>query len=539
MSSRPPVPSLAALVPPASPPTLSPAPGEIRVDTVEASDRLLVVVARAVRPFAACPGCGQPSGRVHSRYTRTLADLPWQGIAVRLRLHTRRFFCDAPRCPRRIFAERLPATAASYARQTTRLDATLQLIAAALGGAAGARLAAALGMHTAGRTLLSHLRHAPAPDPPTPRVLGVDDFAWRRGYRWGTVLVDLERHRVVDLLPDRSAATFAAWLVAHPGVEVVSRDRGGPYADAVRMAAPDAVQVADRFHLVSNMRAALERAVVRHAAAVQATAQVRVAARDAAAEHRRTTRRALYDQAVALRDAGVSHVEICERLNLGRGTVRTWLAAGVFPERASPSRGPRGPTRLAPYVEHLTTRIAAGERDVAILVAEIRARGYAGSTQAAQHVVRRLAHQAAATPAEPDQEGTARTRKGPSPRQVSWLLFHRDADLAAADRTFVADLCARCGPLAEARRLAHDFRRLLAERDGPAFLPWLTAAHVSEFRGFVRGLRYDFEAVYAGITRPWSQGQVEGQVHRLKLVKRSMYGRAGFTLLRQRMLAAA
>ncbi|GJG89431.1 transposase [Gemmatimonadetes bacterium T265] len=539
MSSRPPVPSLAALVPPASPPTLSPAPDEIRVDAVEASDRLLVVVARAVRASATCPGCARPSRRVHSRYTRTLADLPWQGIAVRLRLQTRRFFCDVPGCPRRIFAERLPATAASYARQTTRLDTTLQLIAAALGGAAGARLATALGMHTAGRTLLSHLRHAPAPDPPAPRVLGVDDFAWRRGHRWGTVLVDLERHRVIDLLPDRSAATFAAWLTAHPGVEVVSRDRGGPYADAVRTAAPDAVQVADRFHLVSNVRAALERAVVRHAAAVQATAHVRVAARDTAAEGRRAARRALYDQVVALRDAGVSHVEICEQLNLGRGTVRTWLAAGAFPERASPSRGPRVPTRLAPHVEHLTTRYAAGERDVATLVAELRTRGYTGSTQAVQRFVRRLAHSQAVASPGPAGEEKARTGKGPSPRQVSWLLFHRDADLATADRTFVADLCARCGPLAQARRLAHDFRRMLAERDGPAFLPWLTAAHASELRGFVCGLRYDFEAVYAGITRPWSQGQVEGQVHRLKLVKRSMYGRAGFALLKHRMLAAA
>lgn len=530
MSSRQPLPPLAAVVPPASPPTLSPAPGEIRVDGIEAGEHVLVVAAHAGRPYAVCPLCGRRSRRVHSRYTRTVADLPWQGVAVRLRLHVRRFFCDAPACPRRIFAERLPATAAYYARQTVRLDATLDLIASALGGAAGARLATALGMHTAGRTLLTHLRHAPAPDPPTPRVLGVDDFAWRRGRRWGTVLVDLERHRVVDLLPDRSAATFATWLRAHPGVEVVSRDRGGPYADAVRAAAPTAVQVADRFHLVSNVRAALEGAVVRHAAAVQATARVRVAARDAAAEGRREARRALYEQAVALRDAGVAHVEICERLNLGRGTVRTWLAAGAFPERGAPARGPRLPTRLAPYVDHLTARCAAGEYDAATLVAEIRARGYAGSTLAAKRLVSRLARTDLPSP------GSA--GKAPSSRQVSWLLFHRDAELAVADRAFVADLCARCPPLADARRLAHEFRAMLDGRRAAAFLPWLAAASASELRGFVRGLRYDFEAVYAGIALPWSNGQVEGQVHRLKLVKRSMYGRAGFSLLRRRMLAA-
>lgn len=546
MSSRPLLPPLAAVAPRASAATLSPAPGEVRIDTIEASDRLLTVIASAIRPAAACPVCGAESRRVHSRYERTLADLPWQGVAVRMRLRTRRFFCDAPRCARQVFAERLPGTVASYARQTVRLEATLQLIAAALGGAAGERLATALGMHTAGSTLLAHLRHASAPDPPAPRVLGVDDFAWRRGRRYGTLLVDLERHRVVDVLPDRSAATFAAWLKGHPDVEIVSRDRGGPYAEAVREGAPGAVQVADRFHLVANLRAALESSVVRHAADVQATGPVRVAARGTAVERRRAARLVLYEQAVALRDAGVPQLEICDRLNLGRGTVRTWLRAGSFPERASPSRGPRVPTHLAPHLEHLTARYAAGVHETATLVAELRGRGYRGSTQAVQRYVVRLAH--AARREDPgDTPPSASGRRDeppargklPSPRQVSWLLFAHDADLATADRALVAALCAGCAPLAEARRHAHEFRRMVSEHDTAAFLPWLTAARDGELRGFVRGLRYDFEAVYAGIALPWSQGQVEGQVHRLKLVKRSMYGRAGFPLLRRRMLAAA
>jgi transposase len=506
MVSRPPLPLLAGVLPPASTLTLSPAPDDLVVDAVAATPERIVVQARTIRSSASCPLCGRRSRRVHSRYVRRLADLPWQGIAVQLLLTTRRFVCEGTRRPRRIFTEPLPGIATRYARQTTRLDTTMRLIAAALGGSAGQRLAAALGMHAPGSTLLRHLRHAPAPDPPTPRVVGVDDFAWRRGRRYGTVLVDLERHRVIDVLPDRSAATFAAWLRAHPGIEIVSRDRGGPYAEAVRAAAPDAVQVADRFHLVSNLRAALEAAIVRHADVVRIVAGARPVAHDVAAARRRAARVALYAQVVALRDAGVPHVEICERLNLGHGTVRTWLRAGQFPERAAPTRGPRVPTKLALFVDVIRAQLAAGAVDGHQLVADLRARGYTGATHAVQRLVARLRREGVAANADGALDLPSRRvqTKTPSPRQVSWLLFTPDVALPAADRAFVAALVTACPPLADARAHTLAFRRLLAEHNVHGFLTWLARAHLSELRGFVRGLRYDFEAVYAAITLPWS-----------------------------------
>lgn len=356
MSPRPPFPPLAGLAVPAGAPTLVPAPGEVRVGAVEAEAGLLTIVAAACRPSAACPVCSRRSRRIQSRYVRTLADLPWRGVAVRAHLQVRRFVCAAPRCPRRIFCERLPGTTAPYARRTARPEATLQLLGQALGGAAGERLAAALGIRVAASTLIAHVRDAPAPDPPVPRVLGVDNFAWRRGRRYGTILVDLERHRVVDVLPDREAATFAGWLRAHPGVEIISRDRGGPYADAARTAAPDAVQVSDRFHLLANLRLAFERAVVRHGDALREAGHDAV---EGAAERRRAARPAPYEQIVALHAAGVPRIEVSERLNLGRGTVRSWLRAGQFPERAPPTGGPRVPAHLAPHLTHLSARYAA------------------------------------------------------------------------------------------------------------------------------------------------------------------------------------
>ncbi len=554
----------------------------LRLDQVFITETAITVTVTATQPDATCPLCAHVSTRVHSRYCRIIADLPWAGVPVHLHLHVRKFFCGNPLCRRAIFAERLPTIVASAARRTLRLAADQRQIGLDHGGEAGARTVVRLGMPTSPDTLLRLVRRAPTPAAGTPRVLGVDDWSWRKGRTYGTLLVDLEHHQPVDLLPERTAEALEQWLKAHPGVEIISRDRAGAYADGATRGAPAAIQVADRFHLVQNLREALQRLLDRHQSALQAASlPPPVPATHLHAIHpsidgtssesaalasspppsarpltrveqdravRRARRQARYEAVLALHDEGWSMRAIARLLHLSRETIARYIAAGTFPERARPR--PR-PSLLDPFLPYLCARWQAGCDNGMQLWREICDQGYTGSRALVARWVAR--HRGVLPPAPRPHPATRRRGRPPavtapqsdarpiSARRGAWLLVRWPDDLTAAEHTMLERLTTACGEVATAYPLAQAFRQMLHTGEPAALDSWLTAAEASavpELGSFVAGLRRDIDAVRAALSLPWSQGQVEGQVNRLKLIKRSMYGRANFDLLRQRVLAA-
>ena len=504
-------------------------------------DKISILTAPA-GAASSCPVCGRTSRRVHSRYTRSFADLPWQGLMVVIAVLTRRFRCATDRCPRRIFTERLPGIVGVGARRTFRLGDVQRHVGLALGGRAGARLAARLAMPLSGDTLLRMVRSGHDRAPVAPRVLGVDDWAWRRGQRYGTILRDLERRQVIDLLPDRQADSFARWLTERPEVEIISRDRGATYADGARRGAPGAVQVADRWHLLENCSRAFLAVIERRQRRLREAARVEAPAATSgsavagppppmtSAERLKWERwrreRLLYDRALRLAADGMPIKEIARTLKLARSTVRRWLRGGE-PELHRPRR-----SSLDPHRAFLERRWREGCRNGAQLWRELRATGFEGSLRVVAEWAAR--HRLTARAGRIASGFTAL-----SCRQVDRLLRTDVEDLTNPQCAYIERVLAIAPEIATARALAGRFADMVRQRLADDLDGWLDDAENSELRSFAAGLRQDNAAVRAALTTPWSNGQTEGQITKLKLLKRQMYGRAKLDLLRARLVQAA
>ena len=519
----------------------------------------------ATQALVHCPVCRFPTQRIHSHYTRTIADLPWAHVRVVLQLGVRKFFCANGRCTRRIFTERLPQLLAPWARRTQRLAHRLGVIALALGGAAGALLSQHLGMPTSRNTLLRLLRRLPLPVHATPTVLGVDDFALRKRQTYGTILVDQERHHPVALLPERTADTLAHWLREHPGVDVITRDRSSAYADGARQGAPAATQVADRFHLVQNLAEALTEvfttqqtalAAVNAAACQQpvplpdGTVAVPVPppatpprAQQQAAQ-RATQRQATYDAVWALHRQGWTVPAIAAQVGHSRHTIERYLRLPTWP--VPQHRSSYGRSVLNPYKAYLLERWNAGCRTAMQLFRELRPRGYTGSYRRVAAYASRLRQAQGVPPRRQGRRQTLPVVAEPAsppltPRRATWLVLRREAQRTEAEAQQLTQLHAQSPAVAEAIDLAQDFATLVRQRQPTQLDPWLQRAATSPLEGirrFAQGLYEDYDAVKAGVTLPWSNGPVEGHINRLKMLKRQMFGRAHLDLLGRRFVLA-
>ena len=430
-----------------------------------------------------CPICGHGSSRVHSRYHRTVSDLPWHGICVTFKIRVRRFFCDKSSCERRIFCERLEEVAAR-AHKTSRLEEALLAIALELGGRAGARLALELGIVAARDTLLKRIKGAPVPEIGKVRVLGVDDFAFKKGSTYGTILVDLERHRVVDLLPERSQESLVAWFESHSStemVEVATRDRSNIYREGLAKGVPGATQIADRWHLLHNLAQTLEEFLLqkgpalRNAATPEAPAEekgddafgsgpimpnrprnhdrkVEEAARK---RHERLVRQWKDIRRLYLAGADLRH--ICRQLGISARTVYRYKDLEEPPPRRTHGRRK---SVLDPYVPYLLERWSQGCRNGKRLFREIRQRGYQNSEETCARFIAQI-RRAEARGKLPSS--VPRARKGsiaglsPTSKNVAVLFMRREEKLSEEQKAYLRRLCEADGSLADAHRLTQDF----------------------------------------------------------------------------------
>ncbi|WP_077889190.1 ISL3 family transposase [Escherichia coli] len=464
------------------------------------------------RKTAQCPECFKRSDSVHSCRRRRLQHLPCSGQTLWLVFSVRHWYCRNPACSRKIFAESLAPFASSHQQSSQALQNLQRQLGLIAGGEAGKRAATAVGLRCSADTLLRRVINTPETKQSGAPHVGIDEWAWHRGHRYGTLIVNLDTHRPLVLLPGRDQRTLATWFRKYPEIQVVSRDRSGVYATAAREGAPQARQVADRWHLLKNIGDALERMMYRHIPLIRLIAselspkkspepELSVPAAllrrpERLKQQTRKKRHQRWTEVMALHNKGCSFREISRITGLSRVTVSRWVRSGTFPEMSTrpPKRG-----LLDPWREWLKEQRESGNYNASRIWREMVSR-----------VSRWL---------------------------MPWRIIRGEENYASR---FISLMCEKEPELKIAQQLVLEFYRILKNQNKSQLSSWFTRVHESgsaEFRRVVAGMEADAAAICEAISSRWSNGVVEGHVNRLKMLKRQMYGRAGFELLRQRVMS--
>ena len=499
------------------------------------------------RKTAQCPECFKRSDSVHSCRRRRIQHLPCSGQTLWLVFSVRHWYCRNPACSRKIFAGSLAPFAGSHQQSSQALQNLQRQLGLIAGGEAGKRAATAAGLRCSADTLLRRVINTPETKQSGAPHVGIDEWAWHRGHRYGTLIVNLDTHRPLVLLPGRDQRTLATWFRKYPEIQIVSRDRSGVYATAAREGAPQARQVANRWHLLKNIGDVLERMMYRHMPLIRLVASelspkkspdpepsvpaASLRRLERLKQQTRKKRHQRWTEVMALHNKGCSFREISRITGLSRVTVSRWVRSGTFPEMSTrpPKRG-----LLDPWREWLKEQRESGNYNASRIWREMVARGFTGS----ETIVR---------------DAVAKWRKGwnppvttavrlPSVSRVSrWLMpwrITRDEENYAS--RFISLMCEKEPELKIAQQLALEFYRILKTQNKSQLSSWFTRVHESgsaEFRRVAAGMEADAAAICEAIRSSWSNGVVEGHVNRLKMLKRQMYGRAGFELLRQRVMS--
>ncbi len=515
------------------------------LDSIEVQEQTVIVYLHATAPTAVCPHCGTAGSRVHSRYERTIADLAFGGRNLELKLLVRKWICPQASCSRHIFAERFPELVQRYARMTNRLIKALQSVGVITNGADAAQIASSFGVPTTAKTIIRRVLQLPLPSEGVVRKVGIDEWAWKKGQRYGTILVDLEKRRVVQLLADRSVETSTAWLRKHAEIDLVSRDRGTIFREAATNGAPQAKQVVDRFHLQKNFAEALEKFFRKQERVLKKATRGSIgkahsAARTAVPEKIAQERRARHRQRVRVHKRiwklyreGYHKEQIAHLVGVSSQSVYRALQQEAPPP---PRRRSRSSSIVDPYLSYLASRWNQGCHNVARLYEEIVAQGYTGSRRTLEMQLRPFRSQGA----HPVSKQTIILDKPPSSRGVALMMVRPTHSRTREQTAYLEHLVQSDSTSAVVFTLAQDFGRLLRKHEGQVRLEqWkaaVQASGIAELIAFVDGLADDAEAVANGCSLTWSNGMVEGFINKVKWIKRSSYGQAGFPLLQRRVL---
>lgn len=500
---------------------------------------------------AFCPECHIESREVHSRYIRYPVDLAWADRAVVFNLRVKRFFCRNQECSKRTFAEQFPGIVLPYARKTNRVIEKQRRISVNTCARTAEKLLDCEQIRMSDSTVNRIIRKLPESEIGMVRVLGVDDWAKRKGQRYGTILVDLERGEIIDILNDRTADTLAQWLKEHPGIEIVSRDRSQTYADAITKGVPEAIQVADRWHLLKNLSEAVFKILQQeyetikkrlgHPAEGVTLTQTEVCEtgeeRDALtpSEERRQERMKRSQQLLQL---GWTQKNVAHHLNIHPKTVRRYRNSSSPKSRRSSSSH-----LLDPFKPYILQRWNEGCHNASLLFREIRPQGFTGETTIVRLFIRQLRQASGIPPKVRNSEGQLLkedpTKSSPSLRKLTCLITKRPEKRLEEDEKILEKISAEQPKLTTTIQLARKFAEIIRQRQPNEFVPWLDQASKSGYRvwhNFADGLKQDDSAVRGALELPWSNGPTEGHINRLKYLKRMMYGRGNDDLLRKRVL---
>ena len=512
---------------------LSPGPSVFRLISITPTASAIVLNLIPLNSSARCPVCSTLSSRIHSRYLRSPMDLPWSQWPVRLMITARRFFCDNPDCPQRIFAEPFPGIISRYSRRTDRLQNALLELSHIGSAESAARLASLLGFVASGDTLIREQRKESI-KPSLPETIGVDEFSLKRGETYSTIIVDLEHHRPLDVLEGRQMEVLSAWLEKYAGIKVIARDRAEAYASAAKKSAPDAVQVADRFHLLRNAGDAL-RKLIDSRRWVMTKPEIKIPPSEMIENipampvklHQASPRKvARWEEVRKRRAAGISIRAIASDLKVSRRTIRKYLSIN-----SPPIYGPKRPLRnkITPFLPYLKKRWEEGCHKASYLYREIVKLGYDGSDSRVRMVVH-------------PWRKTGISVLPKHPPSLIWLLLRSKEKLRPEEREDLEETL-RLNPLLEiGYKLKEDFGNIVRQRNINGLEDWLNKAvssGIKSFTGMAKSIRQDIAAVINGLELKWSTAQCEGQNCRVKLIKRAGYGRAKVDLLRQRILHRA